>query len=117
MRRRACGLRRIKPPRTLFGGDHAARRDAALLDPQSDAARVRAMYTSPLFARRGLGRLVLGLCEQAAAADGFTRVELAATMAAEPLYRACGYEEIERFGADTRSGIRVPLIRMGKRIG
>jgi GNAT superfamily N-acetyltransferase len=102
---------------TLFGGDHAARRDAALLDPRSDAARVRAMYTSPPFARRGLGRLVLGLCEQAAAAEGFARVELAATLAGEPLYRACGYREIERFGADTRSGIRVPLIRMGKRIG
>jgi GNAT superfamily N-acetyltransferase len=102
---------------TLFGGDHAARRDAALLDPRKDAARVRAMYTSPPFARRGLGRLVLGLCERAAAAEGFRRVELAATMAGEPLYRACGYQDIERFEADTRSGVRVPLVRMGKRIG
>jgi GNAT superfamily N-acetyltransferase len=102
---------------TLFGGDHTAKRDAALLDPRRDAARVRAMYTSPPFARRGVGRLVLGLCEQAAAAEGFARVELAATMAGEPLYRACGYEYIERFEADTRSGVRVPLIRMGKRIG
>jgi hypothetical protein len=55
--------------------------------------------------------------EQPAAAEGFARVELAATMAGEPLYRACGYETIERFEADTRSGVRVPLIRMGKRIG
>jgi GNAT superfamily N-acetyltransferase len=102
---------------TLFGGDHASRRDAALLDPQKDAARVRAMYTSPPFARCGLGRLVLDLCERAAAAEGFARVELAATMAGEPLYRACGYHDIERFEADTRTGIRVPLIRMGKRIG
>jgi GNAT superfamily N-acetyltransferase len=101
---------------TLFGGDHTARRDAALLDPRKDAARVRAMYTSPPFARRGLGRLVLGLCERAAAAEGFTRVELAATMAGEPLYRACGYQDIERFEADTRSGVGVPLVRMGKRI-
>ena len=101
---------------TLFGGDHAAKRDAALLDPRKDAARVRAMYTSPSFVRRGVGRLVLGLCEQAAAAGGFVRAELAATLAGEPLYRACGYREIERFEADTRSGVRVPLIRMGKRI-
>jgi GNAT superfamily N-acetyltransferase len=101
---------------TLFGGDHAAKRDAALLDPRRDAARVRAMYTSPQFARRGVGRLVLGLCEQAAAAEGFARAELAATMAGEPLYRACGYHDIERFEVDTRMGIRVPLIRMGKRI-
>jgi GNAT superfamily N-acetyltransferase len=102
---------------TLFGGDYAEKRDAALLDPRADAARVRAMYTSPRFARRGIGRLVLGLCEQAAAAAGFARVELAATMAGEPLYRACGYQDIERLAADTRIGIRVPLIRMGKRIG
>jgi GNAT superfamily N-acetyltransferase len=102
---------------TLFGGDHAARRDAALLDPRKDAARVRAMYTGPSFVRRGLGRLVLSLCEQAAAAEGFARAELAATMAGVPLYRACGYHDIERFEADTRSGVRVPLLRMGKRIG
>src|SRR5580700_4604366 len=100
---------------TLFGGDHTAKRDAALLDPRRDPARVRAMYTSPAFARRGVGRLVLGLCERAAAAEGFARAELAATLAGVPLYRACGYEAIERFEADTRSGIRVPLIRMGKR--
>jgi GNAT superfamily N-acetyltransferase len=102
---------------TLFGGDHTANRDAALLDPKQDAARVRAMYTHPRFARRGVGRLVLSLCEQAAAAEGFARVELAATMAGEPLYRACGYQEIERFAADTRAGVRVPLVRMGKQIG
>jgi GNAT superfamily N-acetyltransferase len=99
---------------TLFGGDHSAGRNAALLDPKTDAARVRAMYTSPNFARRGVGRLVLELCEHAAAAEGFMRVELAATLAGEPLYRACGYEEIERFEASTSRGIRIPLIRMGK---
>ena len=102
---------------TLFGGNHSAGRDAALLDPRTDPARVRAMYTSPLFVRRGIGRLVLRLCEEAAAAEGYARVELAATMAGEPLYRACGYEDIERFEAATRSGVRVPLVRMGKRIG
>lgn len=101
---------------TLFGGDHAAVRNDALLDPETDAARVRAMYTSPAFVRQGVGRLVLLLCEQAAAKEGFSRVELAATLAGEPLYRACGYEEIERFEAPTKRGIPVPLIRMGKTI-
>jgi len=102
---------------TLFGGNHSAGRDAALLDPRTAPARVRAMYTSPRFVRQGIGRLVLRLCEEAAAAEGFDRVELAATMAGEPLYRGCGYEDIERFEAATRSGVRVPLVRMGKRIG
>jgi GNAT superfamily N-acetyltransferase len=102
---------------TLFGGDHSAGRDAALLDPARDAARVRAMYTHPDFTRRGIGRLVLVLCEAAAAREGFARVELAATMAGAPLYRACGYGDIEAFESDTPSGVKVPLIRMGKRIG
>jgi GNAT superfamily N-acetyltransferase len=101
---------------TLFGGDHTAKRDAALLDPRRDPARIRAMYTSPAFARRGVGRLMLGLCERAAAAEGFAGAELAATLAGVPLYRACGYEAIEPFEVDTRSGIRVPMVRMRKRI-
>ncbi len=99
---------------TLFGGDHAAGRDAALLDPAVDAARVRAMYTHPDHTRKGVGRLVLDACEAAAAAEGFTRVEMAATMGGVPLYRACGYQDIEPFTAATSSGYAVPLIRMGK---
>jgi len=99
---------------TLFGGDHSAGRNAALLDPARDAARVRAMYTHPHFARRGVGRRILELCERAAAAEGFRRVELAATLAGLPLYRACGYRELEGFEAVTRAGIRIHLMRMGK---
>jgi len=101
---------------TLFGGDHSAGRDSALLDPAKDAARVRAMYTHPDFARRGVGRLILELCEGAATAEGFMRLELGATLSGEPLYRACGYEVTERFDVDTPSGIRVPLLRMQKTI-
>jgi len=99
---------------TLFGGDHTAGRDAALLDPASDAARVRAMYTHPDFVRRGVGRLILAACEAAAAAEGFQRCELAATLAGEPLYFACGYRQIERFEEPTPQGVAVPLVRMGK---
>jgi GNAT superfamily N-acetyltransferase len=99
---------------TLFGGDHSAGRDAALLDPAKDPARVRAMYTHPDFARRGIGRMILGACEAAAAAEGFKACELAATLAGEPLYLACGYHQIERFAAATADGPDVPLVRMGK---
>jgi len=60
--------------------------------------------------------LVLQLCEQAAAAEGFARMELVATMAGEPLYRACGYQEIERFAAGTAAGVGVPRVRMAKPI-
>jgi GNAT superfamily N-acetyltransferase len=99
---------------TLFGGDHSAGRDAALLDPAKDPARVRAMYTHPDFTRRGVGRMILKVCEDAAASEGFGACELAATLAGEPLYRACGYREIERFTQVTAGGVEVPLIRMGK---
>jgi GNAT superfamily N-acetyltransferase len=101
---------------TLFGGDHSAGRDAALLDPKADAARVRAMYTHPDFARQGVGRLILGICEEKAAAEGFTRTELGATMSGLPLYKAYGYCEIEQLRVDTPSGVRVPIIRMSKTI-
>ena len=86
---------------TLFGGDHSANRDVALLNPAIDAARVRAMYTHPQFTRRGIGRMILEACVAAAAAAGFARCELAATLAGEPLYEACGYRQIERFSAQT----------------
>jgi len=100
---------------TLYGGDHsAALRDARLLDPAHDAARVRAMFTDPAFVRRGVGRLNLSLCEDAARAAGFTRAEMMATLAGEPLYAACGYVAIERVSAAPVDGVAVPLVRMGK---
>jgi len=72
------------------------------------------MYTDPAHTRRGIGRMILDACEAAARTEGFTRVELAATLAGEPLYRACGYQTIEHFVSRTSTGIDVPLIRMGK---
>ena len=103
---------------TLYGGDHSKDlRDPAPLDPATDAARIRAMYTHPAFARRGVGRLVMTLCEDAARAAGFRRAEMMATLSGEPLYRACGYEVIERIAAPGPNGAQVPLIRMGKALG
>lgn len=98
---------------TLYGGDAAAGRDAALLDPRKDAARVRAMYTHPSFTRRGVGRLILTLCEQAARGEGFKTMELMATLSGEPLYRACGFKEIARV-SDARGGASVSLLKMRK---
>ena len=99
---------------TLFGHNHTAGRDARLLDPASEPARIRAMYTHPDFARRGIGRYVLSLCEAAARREGFTRVELGATAGGEPLYRACGYTDLERMDVPTPGGVMVPITRMGK---
>ena len=100
---------------TLYGGDHTPGRDAAVLDPSTDAARVRAMYTHPDFARRGVGALILQLCEAAAKAEGFTRLELMATLSGRPLYLRAGFQDIEAI-EDSRGGVPVPLVRMGKAI-
>ncbi|MBE2185174.1 MAG: GNAT family N-acetyltransferase [Rhodothermales bacterium] len=100
---------------TLYGGDRSPGRSSALLDPATDAARVRAMYTHPDHTRRGVGRRILSLCEDAARAEGFQAVELMSTMAGEPLYRACGYAVLEPV-VDHRGGAPVPLLRMRKRL-
>lgn len=101
---------------TLYGGDHSAGRDPALLDPARDPARIRAMYTHPSLARRGVGRLVLSLCERAAAGEGFTVLELMGTMAGQPLYAAAGFEVVEHL-VDSTGGAPVPLVRMRKTLG
>ena len=100
---------------TLYGADHSAGRDAALLDPRTDAARVRAMYTHPDFARRGVGALILRRCEAAAAAEGFTRLELMATLSGRPLYTAAGFVPLEDV-RESVDGVTVPLTRMTKTI-
>ena len=98
---------------TLYGGDQTPGRSTALLDPMKDAARIRAMYTHPNHTRKGIGRLIISLCEEAAKAEGFTKMELVATLSGEPLYRACGFERYEEI-VDDRGGAGVPLLRMRK---
>jgi GNAT superfamily N-acetyltransferase len=101
---------------TLFGGDHSGNRDARLLDPALEPARARAMYTHPDFVRRGIGRLVLSLCEAAAAREGFRSLELVATVAGEPLYSAYGFSVTERIEVPTSKGVTVPCARMSKQV-
>jgi GNAT superfamily N-acetyltransferase len=74
------------------------------------------MYTHPDFTRRGVGRLILQLCEQAAAAEGFTRLQLHATMAGLPLYRAYGFKPIDEVTIDS-AGVPIPAVHMTKPIG
>ena len=101
---------------TLYGGDESVvAREPRALDPATEPARIRAMYTDPRFTRQGVGRLVLQLCEDAARAAGFNSATMMATMAGVPLYRACGYAEAERRSAADIDGVEVPLVRMEKR--
>jgi len=98
---------------TMYGGDQTPGRSAALLDPTKDPARIRAMYTHPNHTRKGVGRLIISLCEEAAKVEGFTNMELVATLAGEPLYRASGFEAYENI-TDARGGAAVPLLKMRK---
>jgi len=99
---------------TLYGGDHSAGlREPRLLDPAAEAARIRAMYTHPGFARRGVGRAMLAHCEAAAQAEGFSACELMGTLAGVPLYLSAGYRVIEEI-VDERGGAPVPMKRMRK---
>lgn len=100
---------------TLYGGDASiVERAPETLDPATDAARIRAMYTSPNYIRRGVGRFLLALCEAAARANGFRCTEMMATKAGEPLYRASGYRPVEWIMSRPIDGVCVPLIRMRK---
>lgn len=98
---------------TLYGSNLTPGRNTSLLDPSTDAARVRAMYTHPQHTRKGVGAMVLNLSEIGARAEGFRRMELMATLSGLPLYLACGYEPFEEI-SDDRGGTAVPLIRMRK---
>lgn len=98
---------------TLYGGDNSTGRDATLLDPAIDPARVRAMYTHPNFARRGVGRRVLEACEAAAAAEGYVTLELMGTRSGRPLYEAFGFQPLQEY-EDASGGAPVPMTRMQK---
>ncbi|MFL6673553.1 MAG: GNAT family N-acetyltransferase [Massilia sp.] len=97
---------------TLHGGDQAKQGPDRLLDPATEPARIRAFFVEPAMARHGLGTMLLKHCALDAAAAGFSVLELAATLPGEPLYRALGFEQCERFELELSGGVRVPLVRM-----
>ncbi|HEV2399840.1 MAG TPA: GNAT family N-acetyltransferase [Candidatus Sulfotelmatobacter sp.] len=100
--------------KTLYGGDQYSGREDSLLDPLHDAAKIRAFFVHPRWARRGLGSLILEACENAAIAAGFTRLEMGATLSGIPLYRAKGYKEIEQQSVPLANGETLAIVRMSK---
>jgi GNAT superfamily N-acetyltransferase len=98
--------------RTLFGGDQMKTADDPLLDPSAEPARIRAFFVHPDWARRGVGGAILRACMSAAGVAGFRRVELVATLPGEPLYRAFGFDTLERFEAAMPDGLTLPVVRM-----
>ena len=102
--------------KTLYGGDQWTGREPALLDPQRDAAKIRAFFVHPDWTRRGIGSMILDTCEAAALASGFTRLEMGATLTGVPLYQARGYVSRENLEVPLANGTSLPIVRMDKQI-
>jgi len=98
--------------RTLYGGDQMKSDEDPFLDPRTEAARIRAFFVHPAFARKGVGSAILDACLEAARAAGFRRVELASTLPGVPFYQALGFEEREPMEAPMPDGTALPIIRM-----
>ena len=99
---------------TLYGGDQHKEIEDPLLDPVHDAARIRAFFVHPDYARQGIGRQIINVCETAAKAEGFKSFELGATLPGVPLYEAMGYEPVERVDAPLPDGEILGIVKMRK---
>ena len=101
--------------KTLFGGDQWSGREDSLLDPARDAAKIRAFFVHPAWARQGVGTLILDACENAARAAGFTRFEMGATLTGVKLFGAKGYLPVKRMDVPLDDGEVLPIVQMEKR--
>ncbi len=100
--------------KTLYGGDQYAGREDSLLDPSRDAAKIRAFFVHPAWARRGIGSMILDACESGAKAAGFTRLEMGATLSGVEFYKAKGYVEVENQAVPLANGEALPIVKMAK---
>ncbi len=101
--------------KTLYGSDHWTGREDALLDPQRDAAKIRAFFIHPDWARRGVGSMILKACEEAARSAGFTRYEMGATLTGAKLFGVKGYAAVKRISIPLVNGKTLLVIHMEKR--
>lgn len=102
--------------KTLFGGDKRPERDAAELDPRTDAAKIRAFFVDPAHARKGIGTLLLEKCESEARLRGFSRVELMSTLPGIRLYSARGYSGEQQVHYEVSPGVAIEFLPMSKSI-
>jgi GNAT superfamily N-acetyltransferase len=101
---------------TLYGGDQHKEIEDPLLDPEIDAARIRAFFVHPDYARQGIGRHIINVCEAAAQSNGFKSFELGATLPGVPLYESVGYKAVERADALLPDGEVLGIVKMRKTI-
>jgi GNAT superfamily N-acetyltransferase len=102
--------------KTLYGGDQWVGREDSPLDPTRDAAKIRAFFIHPAWARRGIGGMILEACEAAAQAAGFRRLEMGATLTGVPFYSTKGYVALGEEEVPMGDGMALPIVLMGKEI-
>ncbi len=102
--------------RTLYGGDAWTAREDSLLDPATDAAKIRAFFVDPAWARKGVGSAILQTCEAAARKAGFKRYEMGATLTGVKLFQAKGYKPLRRIAIALENGEALPVIHMEKTV-
>jgi GNAT superfamily N-acetyltransferase len=102
--------------KTLYGGDQWSGREDLLLDPRQDAAKIRAFFIHPGWARRGIGSLILEACENAARNAGFTSFEMGSTLTGVAFYREKGYVELEPLAVPLADGESLPIVHMAKHL-
>jgi GNAT superfamily N-acetyltransferase len=100
--------------KTLYGGDQFTGREDLLLDPARDAAKIRAFFIHPAWARQGVGTMILDACEAAARAAGFSRYEMGATLTGAKLFGVKGYVALRRIEIPLVNGELLPVIHMEK---
>lgn len=102
--------------KTLYGGDQYAAREDSLLDPTTDAAKIRAFFIHPEWVRLGIGSRILEACEEAAIAGGFRRLEMGSTLTGVALYSAKGYASAGDMEVPLENGLSLPIVRMTKSV-
>ena len=102
--------------KTLFGGDQYSSRDTGYLDPQSEAAKIRAFFIHPDHARKGIARAILSHCESEARAQGFRALELMATLPGIEFYKSCDFSATGNFDLDVAEGVTLQLVPMRKEL-
>ncbi|MDQ3936730.1 MAG: GNAT family N-acetyltransferase, partial [Actinomycetota bacterium] len=75
-----------------------------------------AMFVRGDRARRGLGTRILELCEEAARAEGFTRLTLMATLPGVELYERRGFARVEEKMIPLEDGTLMEGVRMERAI-
>jgi len=102
--------------RTLFGTDQLQGREPNLLDPPTEAAKIRAFFVHPNWARKGIGRALLDRCEEEATAEGFQAFELVATLPGIRLYEAAGFMPTAEIDHPLSGGLTIRFVKMQKQL-